>query len=85
MTSTTTFTQPTPSTRLADRRRFRESLAGFSGMAVITATASVGLTASAQAATGDYGSSAAIDIQNRFYNSSLSSAVTVPSSGPATP
>jgi hypothetical protein len=41
MTSTTTFSQSTRSTRLADRRRFRESLAGFAGMAVITAAAAV--------------------------------------------
>jgi hypothetical protein len=36
MTSTTTLTTPPTPTRLADRRRLRESIAGLAGAAVIT-------------------------------------------------
>ena len=68
MTSTSAFAPPGPTTRLADRRRFRQSLAGLTGAAVITAGASVGMAATAHAATGDVANPAQIDIRNQFYD-----------------
>jgi subtilisin-like proprotein convertase family protein len=85
MTSTSAFAPPGPTTRLADRRRFRQSLAGLAGAAVITAGASVGMASTAQAAAGDYGNPAQMDINNRFYLSGTSSPLTVPTSGVAAP
>jgi len=83
MISKTTFTHPTPSC-LADRRRFRQSLAGFAGAAVVAASA-VALAPAASAATADYGSSTGIDIHNRYYLSGTGAGATVPSFGVATP
>src|SRR5215203_2010973 len=75
MTSTPSFIQPTI-TRLADRRRFRHSLAGLLGAAAITASA-VSLAPAASAATIDTEHSQPVTIRDHYYWGQNTTEVTI--------
>ena len=85
MTSTAPFSQHIPTTRLADRRRFRQSIAGVVGAAVVGAGSTVALAPAAAASSASYANPAPIDIRNQFYDAYTNADITITDNAPASP
>jgi len=85
MTSTAAFTRPRPTTRLADQRRFRQSIAGLVGAAVIGAGATVALAPAASAATADRTNPDGIHLYNQYYTNGTNDDITITDNTAASP
>ncbi len=81
MTSSTTYPKPDLS-RLADRRRFRESIAAWAAAAVLTGTA-VSMAPPAGAATADFSNAGVVKLRNQYYSPYNNADITVPDAAPA--